>query len=230
MNRLVHDNHNKLVQKQNNFFIPAVTPLTTTSQRLPPGWYYLGADATVPFVTLIGGDSSQKTFTWGELIQVPEGQMVTVRNESYMKGDIQINSGMDYASKPDRISTLIDVTPNVFSTDINGNTVITFSSIYPIDTRLCRKAYIVFTGNQTGDSSINIDFTYLNKKHSSTFQIPGINLIIPPFTIPGVVPLGMWANTYPLAPMALTDAVMFTVSYIANSMIIDSRMLSILEY
>src|SRR5258706_5191563 len=123
------------MQSQSNFFEAQVPPLQfAKSITLPGGKYSLGADSTIPFISLQGGGSSQKVFTWGELIEVPAGQKIQVKNESFMVGDIQINSGLDYANKPGKISLPVET-----NTDV-GAFFTTITPRFPADTRLCRRA------------------------------------------------------------------------------------------
>lgn len=217
----------KHFQPKSGFFQAAVPPLTLSQLRLPGGqiepyYYSLGVDSTIPFISLQGGGATQKTFTWGEMIEVMPGQTVTVKNESYMQGDIQINSGHDYAAKPERISLPVTtefLSPDPFFPLIFG--VSSFVSVFPADTRRCRRAYLKF---QLQTNALNsVLFTFIGKPQKHSF--PGIDSVtgaqtytqffsIPPATTAGSIPMGYGEVAIgSLEPMGLTDQVSFRVSF-----------------
>jgi hypothetical protein len=229
-------------QKQQNYFQPAVPPLSNTTLRLPggdpgmgPNYYSLGIQSTVPFVTLEGGGSSQKEFSWGELIEVKEGQQVTVKNSSYMKGDVEIVSGLNYSAKPERISVAVEMLgdPLVPGTQ--------FRAAFPADTRRCRKAYFVCDVDVNADPLV-IAIRGLNKKHSVTSEIDGTTFPVPayftgltiaPNTTIGQIPLGfgLAGGLIPNSPMALFDTAEFSLIVPAIPFTINFPMfMYVLEY
>lgn len=234
-------------QPKGNFFQAAVTPLSLSKLQLPGGsktpfHYCLGVDSTIPYVSLQGGGSSQKVFTWGEMIEVPPGQTVTVKNESFMLGDIQINSGNDYAAKPERISLPVDIVKT--DTPAGGGTVITnITPKFPADTRRCRRGYLKFQ-IQSGSASLSLIFRGKPIKHSfpATDSVTGAQTYtqpynIPPFTNVGEAPMGYGSNDDLLTPMAFTDQVTWGITYVSASAapgfiapVINTLFMYVLEY
>lgn len=212
----------KQFQPKTTYFAPGVAPLAKSNIVLPggkekPHYYCLGVDSTIPFVSLLGGGASQKIISWGEMIEVLPGQTVTVKNESYMQGDIVINSGHDFAAKPERIS--LPVTTKTENFVLVGVPVTRISSLFPADTRRCRRAYLRFQ-IQTGADALRITFTGKPQRHS----FPGVDLVtgqqtytqefnIPPVTVAGGAPMGYGASLNSLEPMALTDQVHWNILF-----------------
>jgi len=212
-------------QNQANYFDPAIPPLSNSGLMLSGGqpgqgsfYYSLGIQSTVPFVTLEGGGSSQKDFSWGELIEVKEGQQVTVKNSSYMKGDVEIVSGLDYGAKPERISVAVDIVGDPL---IPGE-ILTPS--FPADTRRCRQAYLLISMT-VGAAAMNVAIRGFNKKHSVTTGIDGT--VIPvsqyittyqyaPATALGQIPLGYGQGLIPGTVMGLFDATEFAIEIPAS--------------
>jgi hypothetical protein len=212
-------------QKQQNYFAPAIEPLTQSNLRLPGGgpgqgsyYYSLGVQSTVPFVTLEGGGSSQKDFSWGELIEVKEGQQVTIKNSSFMKGDIEVVSGLDYGAKPERISVGVDIVGDPLTPGA------LIRPLFPADTRRCRQAYLLMSLT-TGADPLTIAIRGFNKKHSVTASIDGTPIpapqyvttfIIPPATVAGQFPLGYGQGLIPGTVMGLFDIAEFAFSIPAS--------------
>ena len=209
-------------QPKSSYFQPGVSPLSKSNIVLPGGkdepyYYCLGVDSTIPFVSLQGGGSAQKVISWGEMIEVPPGQSVTVKNESYMQGDIQINSGHDFAAKPERISLPVTTKTGPGAGPPNPTTII--ESLFPADTRRCRRAYLKFQ-LETDISLLAITFTGKPQKHSfpAVDSVTGVETYtqpvqIPPFTVAGSAPMGYGALQNSTEPMALTDQVHFKIEY-----------------
>lgn len=211
----------KEFQPRNNFFQAAIPPLSNSEIKLPGGrnqpfYYSLGVDSTVPFVSLQGGGASQKVFSWGEMIEVLPGQTVIVKNESYMLGDIQINSGHDYAAKPERISLPVDV--DITEEPIFSGAIRTYRPKFPADTRRCRRGYLKYQ-IETRLNQIDINFVGKPMKHS----FPAVDLVtgqqtytqtysIIPFSLDGEAPMGYGSNDNLLTPMAFTDQVTWSLS------------------
>lgn len=114
-------------------------PNRRTDMRLSGGEtipyiYSLSVRSNVPYIRLLGGSTSQKVFSWNEQIIVPPGEMVTVANDSFHKGDIIINSGApDWGAKPSRITVPVPLVRNN-QDDFLGE--------FPLDCRRARRAYI----------------------------------------------------------------------------------------
>lgn len=219
-------------QPRNNFFQAAIPPLSNSEIKLPGGrskpfYYSLGVDSTVPFVSLQGGGASQKVFSWGEMIEVLPGQTVIVKNESYMLGDIQINSGHDYAAKPERISLPVDIViiddPIAF-----GIVLRTITPKFPADTRRCRRGYLKYQIETTAGLAVDILFRGKPMKHSfpavdsnTGQQTYTQNYTIPAFTLDGEAPMGYGSNAELLTPMGFTDQTTWIMSYVAVPSIDD---------
>lgn len=110
------------------------TDLRLGGGRTIPYVYSLSVRSNVPYIRLLGGSSSQKVFSWNEQISVPPGEMVTVANDSFHKGDIIINSGApDWSAKPARITV-----PVPLIRDGSSN----FLGEFPLDCRRARRAYL----------------------------------------------------------------------------------------
>lgn len=232
------------IQPRNNFFQAAVPPLSNSEMKLPGGrskpfYYCLGVDSTVPFVSLQGGGASQKIFSWGEMIEVLPGQTVIVKNESYMLGDIQINSGHDYAAKPERISLPVDI---IQFQELGPFPITLFFTEpkFPADTRRCRRAYLKYQ-IETQAAQVDITFTGKPIKHSfpAVDSITGIqtytqNYTIPPFTLDGEAPMGYGSNSEILTPMGFTDQVTWQIVYAGGGAIvppfINTLFMYVLEY
>ena len=113
-------------------------PRATTQTLLSEGVYSLAARSNVPFVTLVGSAGFRKTFTWGEIAEVPRGQMVTVRNASYHAGDIVINRGADYDNRPARITVPVEL--EVIDVPLEEGSG--YRTKFPVDARMARRAFL----------------------------------------------------------------------------------------
>lgn len=189
--------------------VPAnkVTELKLSGGKTIPYIYSLGINSTIPYVKLIGSAMGQKLFSWNERIEVPPGEMVTVANASFHPGDIWINSGWDPAVLPSRVTVPVGV--SVVGANIEPD--------FPIDTRRALRAWVqgfpasggpqVFTTvgiAKLRSHNVNPAFTYAvnaTAEYTTSFTVP-------PFTSPGLLPLGQKAQ--PGDPVhALLDAASF---------------------
>lgn len=225
-------------QPKGGFFEALVPPLTPSRLQLSggvkePNYYSLGVDSTIPYISLRGGGATQKIFTWGEMIEVAPGQMLTVINESFMEGDIQINSGHDFAAKPERISLPVAISaPFDFGLGITA-----VRSIFPADTRRCRRAYLKFD-IESGNLQVGINFIGKPVKHSFNGVDTATGLrqyqqgyIIPPNTRQGEFPMGYGFNNNILTPMALTDQVEFLVLFDSVDIVsLNTLFMYVMEY
>ena len=232
------------IQPKSTFFAPAVKPLANSNIKLPGGkdkpyYYCLGADSTIPFISMQGGGAAQKIVTWGEMIEVLPGQTVTVKNESYMEGDISVNSGHDFAAKPARISLPVNTTEKLIPIPFGGFFV-QLTSTFPADTRTCRRGYLKFQ-IQTATQIVQIQFTGKPQKHSfiGTDLVTGLKTYtqdfeIPAFTQAGSAPMGYGAQNGlgNLEPMAFTDQVGWQLVYpqATPPAFINSLFFYVLEY
>lgn len=134
---------------QNNFGtfrIPFTQPQTVTDFQVGPGQYSLSTQSNIPYVSLLGNQGREKIFSWGELIEVPDGMLVSVKNASYHAGSIVLNGGRDFSTTPARITVPVPLTTVSSETDTVG------TPEYPADVRRARRAWIVVDGF-TGDSA-----------------------------------------------------------------------------
>jgi len=137
------DMHKKeTVKSGNTTVIPCgyVDPNRASSTQLGPGTYSLNKRSNVPFVGLRGSAGFQKTISWGEIAEVPAGQLISVVNASYHGGDIFVNKGPDMCNRPSRITVPVQF-QNVAFEDGEGDNV-SWSSVFPCDTRAAKRAYV----------------------------------------------------------------------------------------
>lgn len=193
----------KELQPFSSFQAINVPPGQETNLKLSGGEsipyiYSLGVNSSVPYIRLIGGQSSQKLFSWNEEIVVPPGQFVTVANASFHPGDIFMQSGVDPSAKPQRVTVPVTLREVVVPGEDNY-----MEPLFPLDTRRARRAFV------TGFSNV------LNLLPSYPFVAIGISkgrshatnpaqsyeggqprarftsqIDVPPNTQPGMLPLG----------------------------------------
>lgn len=216
-------------QVQQTFFASQVEPdavstINLSGGRTIPYYFSLGINSTVPFVQLESGGGAKKEFSWGETVEVPPGQLLTVRNVSYMSGDIQIQSGKDYAPTPTRIQKYITLGDPTF----NETPGIGFlRSTMFVDLRRARRAFLAFSTNPSGvidlADPVLLSVAHYNKQHSTEspdFYFDNAIFVtsytIPPFTAPGILPIGyMMAHMDPnsCVPQVLGDYVTLFIQY-----------------
>jgi len=211
----------QIIQTQGNFFEANIPPLAMSGLKLPQGKYSLGVDSTIPFISLNGGGASQKIFTWGEMIEVQEGQTVRVKNESFMRGDIQLNTGHDYAAIPPKISLPVLI-ENLPGAGPFGTTVV--RGVFPADTRPCRRAYLRCQLQTQVNLIQEIVFLGKPQKHSypATAIITGQNgyskvIALVANTVYSEFSMGFGSDADQLTPMALTDQVSFELIFAPTS-------------
>lgn len=205
-------------QPQSQFFLPAVRPGETTRARLAGGKYCLGTESTVPYVSLEGSGISQKVISWGEMVEVPKEQMVTIKNESFHQGDIAINSGWDYATRPGKITVPFQLLADGTIIDPLAIPAFPFTATpeFPLDCRLAKRAYVVAILNTDADDLL---FTVIGQAKKHSFPVNAVfnfytNIVtLPAFSAIEPIPLGSALQVTPAAalPMALTDTAEFTV-------------------
>lgn len=116
-----------------SFTFGFLKPSQPSNQRLSPGVYSLSARSNIPFARLVG-KGVDKTFTWGETVEVPAGQLCSIYNASFHAGDLFINSGCDLDNKPSRITVPVPYTlpaPGTY-----------WKPDYPGDVRTAKRAYL----------------------------------------------------------------------------------------
>ena len=163
-----------------------VTEMKLSGGRTIPYVYSLGILSTVPYVKLVGSSMGQKLFSWTEQIVVPAGEMVTVQNASFHPGDIQIQSGVDWAALPARVTIPVGI--------ISGdpNTTPEFN----LDTRRARRAFV--QGFPAISTAINMTVTGTARLRSHSIDLSLGEGATPTFTTtfaippgdPGLMPLG----------------------------------------
>jgi hypothetical protein len=163
----------------------------TTNHSLAPGIYSLASRSNVPYVSLVGTSGFSKVFTWGEIVEVPCGETCRLRNSSYHAGDVFINCGADFQSRPARITVPVPVV----EIDINGVTYVT--PTYPADVRMARRAYFSMFGTTALATIAIVTGKRFDGSHNTLNQIvlesgAGYqeNFILPPSSDVGPIPLG----------------------------------------
>lgn len=131
-----------------------VGPNTASGTQLGPGFYSLNKRSNVPFVGLVGSAGFRKTISWGEICEIPKGQLVTVHNLSYHGGDIFMNKGRDICNRPSRITVPVRYT--LLSVATPELTQPLWTADYPCDTRAAKRAYLNVDAYVT-DNDANIE-------------------------------------------------------------------------
>lgn len=127
-----------------NYIYPDRTGNTVISGgQCEPFYFYLGPTNTIPFVRLEAG-GSQKLLTWGEVVEVNPGTTVSVRNVSYMPGDLQVQSGRTPGPVPRRVTIPIDC-----EFGIRGEEGWVITPKFPCDTRRAVRAYFCYSVDPT---------------------------------------------------------------------------------
>ena len=193
----------KEIQPFSSFQALNVAPEQVTNLKLSGGQtipyvYSLGVNSTVPYIKLIGGASSQKLFSWNEQIVVPPRQFVTVANASYHPGDIFLQAGSDPSAKPGRVT--IPFTLREITVPAEDNYL---EPTHVVDTRRARRAYVVGfspTANDLGNYPFiavgisrgrsHIVNPALSTEGAGADALFTSQIDVPPFTDPGILPLG----------------------------------------
>lgn len=173
-------------------------PNELSQKKLSPGRYSLSSLSNVPFVIFQGASGYAKKFSWGEIVEVPMGQMVTVQNASYHGGDIVINGGCDYFNRPARITVPV---PMDLVTVIDGGEPETFwQPRYPADVRLARRAYFIgnFAANADDPSFVTLVGKAFERSHNTGNELSSLELgagyqkyfSLPAAFAPGPIALG----------------------------------------
>lgn len=191
-----------------------ISAIVLSGGRTIPFRYYLGSNSTVPLVRLESPTTS-KELTWGDAVELPPGSVVSVRNISYGRGDIQIQSGPIPSPAPRRVTIPVDLTFYDRATDSYA------TPTFPCDTRRARRAYITWGIPNTAFVLFQADITILGfcQQHSGSKQA-GIPVYIDTYHFDGMFP-----DTIPLGTslegngMRLLDyaRVLVQVQYTASS-------------
>lgn len=220
------------LQPRQTFFMPGVQPgQDAKDMRLSGGirepfYYSLSSRSTVPYVTISGGTKSNKLLSWGEIIMVPPGEMLSVKNSSYHQGDIAINSGRDYVEIPTRVT--VPVPLGVVAGPGPGE--VTRFATYPVDCRRAKRAYATIATLISSPGLVNILGVWRESSFNTSYDIaldtgPSLpqyieQVTIPAFTKFGLFPLGKRAPDT-ITPMTLGDTAQFSFSYILADLIAD---------
>lgn len=184
-----------MTQAKTSYICGYVQPSGQSNQRLGCGVYSLSARSNVPFVR-IQGRTVDKTITWGEIAEVPFGELCSVTNASWHGGDIFINGGCDYDNKPARITVPVPFAQGV------GILVGQWVPGYPADVRTARRAYLCFdaTSPAADPSIVTVLGQRFDGSHNTSNEIdaalgiPGAGYIdshaVPLNTLIGIIPLG----------------------------------------
>jgi hypothetical protein len=132
----------KVAAGQNTTVIPCgyVDPNKLSNTQVGPGFYSLNKRSNVPFVGLIGSAGFRKVISWGEIAEIPCGQLVTISNASFHGGDIFINKGPDMCNRPSRITVPVPFTFGTITTGEGDEKA--WNSTFPCDTRAAKRAYL----------------------------------------------------------------------------------------
>jgi len=191
-----------------------------------PYYYSLSSRSTVPYVEISGGTKSNKLLSWGEVIMIPPGEMLTVKNASYHQGDIAINSGQDWVEAPTRVTVPVPLVV-VAGPGIGEATRI---AQYPVDCRRAKRAYGTIATLISSPGIVNIQGFWRESSFNTSYDLvldsgPSLpqyaeQVTIPAFTKFGLFPLGKRAPDT-LTPMTLGDTAQFDFTYIVADIIAD---------
>lgn len=221
-------------QNFGTFRIGFVQRQTTSTYQLGPGFYSLSSLATVPYVAFKGNQGREKTFSWGEVVEVPKGMLVTVKNASFHDGDIVINGGRDFGVVPTRLTVPVPVTIVV----VEGNFVMTPD--FPLDVRRARRAWVVvdaITGNVEG-SFTKIGAKQQGSHDTAVSQVDGAPTSSGYGTIEALAAnsvldyLALGARTFgdEDRPMVLLDEATFTLSIDQATSILENQVYYVMDY
>lgn len=178
-------------------------PNGVASGQLGPGYYSLSTLSGVPYVQIAGGQGKEKLLSWGEMIHVPEGWLVSVLNASYHPGDVVLNSGQDYAAMPSALTV-----PASLTDDGNSQTNVQIP-LWFCDVRRARRAYYVadlVAGN--AGATITVRSEAVQRTHDVALQtaiFQSTFAVAPGAAVPPI-PLGYEAQAgTPSHPHALLD-------------------------
>jgi hypothetical protein len=192
--------------------------------RISEGKWSLSSLSNVPFVTLTGMGFS-KTFSWGELVEVPKGCDCQVVNASKHMGDIYLNAGWDYANRPARVTVpvplvTIDLVTGVqtpYPSVIPPATIPTpppapfaLSTMYPLDTRLARKAFLMMVYEIDIDEAQ--EFLIIGQPNTTSMNTFNIASLFE--GVPWVFPKTGYVSSYRLEP--LTRGVLIPLGFLAD--------------
>lgn len=184
----------------------AVSSIQLSGGKNKPFYYSLASTSTIPFAAVEGSGGIQKEFSWGEIIEIPPGITVNVKNSSRHAGDIIIQSGTDHSNTPARISFPIAFAPFGDSGDLLQQTGF-------IDTRRARRCYWVNPGfeaeldsrvyilgyyaqhtanpegNNIFDTASWLSAVFMNVGDAITYVPIGMGVDIPTFTTDNMLPM-----------------------------------------
>ena len=204
------------LQPRQTFFIPSIRPGQDSGMRLSGGvtipyYYSMSSRCTCPYVEISGGTKSNKLLSWGEVIMVPPGEQLTVKNLSYHTGDIAINSGQDWVEMPTRITVPVPWAPG---TDPR----VIYRPLFPVDCRRAKRAYATISMEVNAPVPIliqgfNRESSFITGTDSGdNVPIPSPSwfgsLTMPAFTQFGTFPLGL-NPVNNISPMTLLDTASF---------------------
>jgi hypothetical protein len=144
---------------------------------LTSGSYCLSSMSTVPYVTFLGSSGSQKIFSWNELVTIPDGETAIIQNVSAHPGDIFINGGHDYSSRPARITI-----PVALETKYIEDIYVIYPR-FPVDTRIARRAFFVLPFDVELNQTVEVAIlgNIRNHSHETSNMIAFLQGILPPF-------------------------------------------------
>jgi len=206
-----------------------------TTGRLSAGWYSLSSLSTVPYVSLVGQEGRGKIFSWGEIIQIPEGSIATVKNSSFHAGDIFINGGKDYATLPRRVTVPVPLTiAGGPGEQLPWNIQTPF-----VDTRRCRAAWLVVniltvTGGNGNALVLGSNETHSNPTGGFVTFTGGQGFSAGHALLAGTtyhyLPLGFGSSIDQHEPMALLDKGRVVITLPEDSVFTQNLAYYVLEY
>jgi hypothetical protein len=203
-------------------------PDSISSQQLSAGLYSLSTQSNIPYATLIGDGGTEKTFSWGEVVEVPDGGCSKIKNACFHEGNVVINSGADWGAKPARITVPVPL-------DYNAQTDI-YRARFPADVRSARAAWLVvnIAADVAPIAAIVQGMVKRTFEHNTTANSPGgytKTETIAAGTLLNYLPLGFGATGAENRAMALLDtAHPISIGPVANFGAFNENAYYVMEY
>ena len=152
---------------QASFEIGYVAPNSSSQATLSgPGVFSLSSRSNVPFVALVGRSGFYKVFSWGEIVEIPHQEQCTVKNVSFHGGDIYINGGADYDTRPARISVPVPIIEQ------GEGAGLLYTGLFPADVRMARRAYMMVNAQTLlVNTTVNIVGKQFDGSHNTGNEI-----------------------------------------------------------
>lgn len=192
---------------QASFDFGYIPPNQSSQGTLSTGLYSLSSRSNVPYAALVGRSGYYKEFSWGEIVEVPKREQCTVKNASYHGGDVVINAGADYDTRPARITVPVPIVQAHFPEGgFIPPSVLFWTGEFPADVRLARRAYITINILTEDAPGMGLQVITLGKRFDGSHNTqnmttgsfaPGTGYyeetVLPPGSAWGLFPLGKGA-------------------------------------